>query len=115
MFYAVNSLIPFREQEPLQHKLREADKALRGITRNMAKVRANEANRAARAGLLDRQAIEEQRQPLGFLAVMRHVPWWGWVLILMHLSYRMSKVRPMLFACGVAVISCCAVSAACSQ
>lgn len=81
----------------------------------MAKVRANEANRAARAGLLDRQALEEQRQPLGFLAVLRHVPWWGWVLILMHLSHRMSKVGPMSFTCGVAAISCSAASAACSQ
>mmetsp|Transcript_12441 Transcript_12441/g.26862 ORF Transcript_12441/g.26862 Transcript_12441/m.26862 type:complete len:340 (-) Transcript_12441:180-1199(-) len=59
----------------------EVEQAFRNVRNNVAKVQARQSVR--------RNASQQQD---GFVAVLRHVPWWGWMLIVLHLLYRVFKL-----------------------
>lgn len=83
----------FPAQPASPSKPMEAERAMRSIQRNLARVKSQEKTNAGRSGLSRRHDFElQQQQPSPFLKTLSCVPWWGWVLIICHLSYRIYKL-----------------------
>ncbi len=74
----------------------EVQRAMHGIQKGVATVKSRDGSVASSArGNAAAFARGGAAAPLAgtVFAPLAHVPWWGWILIALHLAYRIYKVR----------------------
>ncbi|GAX84348.1 hypothetical protein CEUSTIGMA_g11770.t1 [Chlamydomonas eustigma] len=73
----------------------EVHAAMRDIQKGMASAKAKKmaAGGSNQQNLLVRgRGLPQQQGIASFFTTLSHVPWWGWVVILLHLMYRLYKL-----------------------